>query len=87
MFKKEPQKTKDEIQQEAEKKLARECLIPFRKEYAELVERYGWVHGIRWTMPTDIQPSMPFVTEVFIRKQLNQAKQKKHIQESIEIRN
>ena len=88
MFKqKEKQKTKDELQQEAEKKLAKECLIPFREEYSELVQRYGWIHGIRWTMPTDLQPSMPFVTEVFIRKQLDESKLKKNIQESVEIRN
>lgn len=59
----------------------------FRKEYAKLVEEYGMIHGIRWSMPSDLDPSMPFITEVWVKKQVEQAKLNNQVKESLEVRN
>lgn len=79
-------KSKDEKKLEQEQQLAKEALPGFRKEYSELVEKYGFIHGIRWTMPTALEPSQPFITEVFIKKQLDQAKQAKVAKASVVVK-
>ena len=85
MFKK--QKTKEERQIDANEQLARETLGYFRKEYAELVQKYGWVHGIRWTEPSPMSDSRPIVTEVYIRKELDKAKNNKMVEDNIVVKN
>ena len=67
--------TKEEVKIQADKQLFKEALGHFREEYAKMVDKYGIVHGIRWTQPTDLSPQMPFITEVWVKHKLDQAKQ------------
>ena len=87
MFDKKPKLTKDEQKIADEKKLASEALPGFRAEYLKLVDRYGWVHGIRWTQPTSLAPSQPFITEVFIKKEIDKAKQNKIVEDNVIVKN
>ena len=88
MFKqKEKQKTKEELQIESTKQLAKESLGYFRNEYAQLVQKYGWIHGIRWTEPSPMSDSRPLVTEVYVKKELDKANQQKSVEESIVVKN
>ena len=87
MFEKKQKQTKQEVQQEAEKKLASEALPGFRKDYGELVQKYGWIHGIRWTQPSSLAPSQPFITEIFIKKEIDKAKQNQAIEDNIVVKN
>ena len=79
--------TKEEVKIEANKKLFKESLEGFRKEYANLVQKYSIVHGIRWTQPTDLNPQIPFITEVWVKKQIDEAKQKKNVEDSVIVKN
>lgn len=79
--------TKEEVKLAADKQLFKESLGHFREEYAKLVDKYGIVHGIRWTQPTDLNPQVPFITEVWVRHKLDQAKQNKMVEDSVVVKN
>ena len=87
MFDKKPKQTKEEAKVEADRQLFSEALKLFREEYAKLVDKYGIVHGVRWTQPTDLSPQMPYITEVWVKHKIDEAKQKKINEENVVVKN